>query len=40
VRVGVISRAPGQDKERDISWLDLSALCDISHDGKTILFDE
>jgi eukaryotic-like serine/threonine-protein kinase len=40
VRVGVISRAPGQNQESDLSWLDFSALRDISRDGKKILFDE
>jgi Tol biopolymer transport system component len=40
VRVGIIGRPPGQTKERDFSWLDFSALRDISRDGKRLLFDE
>ena len=39
-RVGLVGRAPGQPKERDLSWLDFSALRDFSSDGKKILFDE
>ena len=30
----------GRQKERDLSWLDFSALRDFSADGKKILFDE
>src|SRR5207248_3968309 len=39
-RVGIIALAPGDSKERDLSWLDWSRAMDISADGKTILFDE
>ena len=39
-RVGLVGRAPGQEKERDLSWLDFSALRDFSADGRKILFDE
>ncbi|MEP6995885.1 MAG: protein kinase, partial [Acidobacteriota bacterium] len=40
LRLGIISRAPGQSADRDLSWLDFSALRAISSDGKRILFDE
>jgi hypothetical protein len=39
-RVGLVGRAPGQPKERDLSWLDFSALRDLSSDGRKVLFDE
>jgi Tol biopolymer transport system component len=32
--------APGQDRERDLSWLDLSYPVSLSPDGKTLLFTE
>jgi eukaryotic-like serine/threonine-protein kinase len=31
---------PGQEKERDLSWLDNSTLADLSADGKTVVFTE
>ncbi|MGH9874292.1 MAG: protein kinase domain-containing protein [Pyrinomonadaceae bacterium] len=34
----VIGQAPGETKERDLSWLDRGRLTDLSRDGKTILF--
>src|SRR5579862_2999732 len=39
-RVGMVGIAPGQTKERDLSWLDWSAPKDLSADGKTLLFTE
>jgi eukaryotic-like serine/threonine-protein kinase len=39
-RAGVIAMAAGETRERDLSWLDWSLPVDISHDGKTLLFDE
>jgi eukaryotic-like serine/threonine-protein kinase len=36
----VIGMAAGEDKERDLSWLDYSYPADLSPDGKTLLFDE
>ena len=39
-RIGIIIRAPGETKERELSWLDGSWVRDISADGRTILFDE
>jgi len=40
VRIGIYGKAPGEEKERDLSWLDWSLLADLSSDGKTVLFDE
>jgi Serine/threonine protein kinase len=40
VRLGILALAPGETKERDLSWLDWSLVRDLSADGKTLLFDE
>jgi WD40 repeat protein len=32
--------APGEDHERDLSWLDYSFACDFSSDGRSFTFDE
>jgi hypothetical protein len=40
IRVGILVLAPGETKERDLSWLDWSLLRDMSSDGRTLLFDE
>jgi eukaryotic-like serine/threonine-protein kinase len=39
-RVGMVGVAPGETKDRDLSWLDWSAPKDLSADGKTLLFTE
>lgn len=39
-RVGAIALAPGSTKEQDVSWMDFSAIRDLSPDGKLLLFDE
>jgi hypothetical protein len=39
-RVGIIALAPGSTKEQDLSWMDFSAIRDLSSDGKLVLFDE
>ncbi len=39
-RAGIIGMAPGDAKERDLSWLDWSSPGDLSTDGKTVLFAE
>ena len=39
-RTEIAALAPGEVKERDLSWLDNSAIRGITSDGKTILFDE
>jgi Tol biopolymer transport system component len=40
LRIGILGRGPGEQKERELSWLDWSSLQDLSPDGKTILFSE
>ena len=32
--------APGESRERDLSWLDYSFACDLSSDGRSFTFDE
>jgi eukaryotic-like serine/threonine-protein kinase len=39
-RAGMIGLAPGESKEKDLSWLDWSAPGSLSADGKMILFFE
>ncbi|MCA1616662.1 MAG: hypothetical protein LC800_21745, partial [Acidobacteria bacterium] len=39
-RVGIIGRAPGEARERDLSWHDWSLARDLSADGQTLLFTE
>ena len=39
-RAGMIGLAPGDSKERDLSWLDWSVPGDLSNDGHTVLFYE
>ena len=39
-RAGMIGLAPGEPKERDLSWLDWSTPGDLSADGRTVLFAE
>jgi Tol biopolymer transport system component len=39
-RQELLARSAGDQKERDISWLDWSNASDISADGKTLLFSE
>ena len=39
-RAGIVGLAPGESKERDLSWLDWSTPGDLSADGKTVLFSE
>lgn len=39
-RAGMIGLAPGESKERDLSWLDWSVPSDLSPDGKVVLFQE
>jgi Tol biopolymer transport system component len=40
VRAGMIGRTEHDAKERDLSWLDWSAVTDISADGQILLFTE
>jgi eukaryotic-like serine/threonine-protein kinase len=39
-RGGVYGLAPGENRERDLSWFDFSIASDLSADGKTLLFYE
>jgi eukaryotic-like serine/threonine-protein kinase len=39
-RVGMVGVTAGDNKERDLSWMDWSAPKDLSSDGKTLLFTE
>lgn len=39
-RAGMIGLAPGEAKEKDLSWLDWSVPGSLSPDGKQILFNE
>jgi len=36
----LMALAPGETKERDLSWLDWSIVRDLSPDGRTLLIDE
>jgi WD40 repeat protein len=38
--IGILGLVPGEEKERDLSWLDYSVVTAISRDGQTILFNE
>ena len=38
--LGIAGRAPGEPRERDLSWLRLSIVRDLSEDGGMVLFDE
>ena len=40
LRAGAIGFAPGEAKERDLSWQDWTVVTDLSEDGKTMLFIE
>ncbi len=37
---GVLGMAPGETKERDLSWLESSTAGDLSRDGKTVLMTQ
>jgi Tol biopolymer transport system component len=39
-RVSISALAPGETRERSLSWFDWSLLGDMSADGKTIVFSE
>jgi eukaryotic-like serine/threonine-protein kinase len=39
-RLPVVARTTGMDRERDLSWLDVTILADISRNGKQILLAE
>jgi Tol biopolymer transport system component len=39
-RIGALGLFPGEEKEREMTWLDWSVARDLSPDGKTLLFFE
>ena len=39
-RLGLVALAPGETKERDLSWLDYSRPVGLSADGRSVLFFE
>jgi Tol biopolymer transport system component len=39
-RLGILAHGPGEEKERELSWLDYSLASDMSLDGKLILITE
>jgi len=39
-RMGISVLAPGESRERSLSWFDWSLVTDLSADGKTIVFSE
>ena len=39
-RIAIAALAPGEARERSLSWFDWSLLTDMSADGKTIVFSE
>ena len=39
-RAAMIGRLPGDDNDRDLSWLDASWIADVSRDGRQLLFSE
>jgi len=38
--IGILALVPGEQKERDFSWLDYSVVTGLSADGRTLLFNE
>src|SRR5262249_10926038 len=40
MRAGAVGLAPGESRERDLSWQDWTLPADITRDGKTMLFVE
>ncbi|MCE7960043.1 MAG: hypothetical protein DYH06_19210, partial [Acidobacteria bacterium ACB2] len=39
-RAGIVLKRRGETAERDVSWLDLSFMTDLSADGNVVLFNE
>jgi eukaryotic-like serine/threonine-protein kinase len=39
-RTGIVGRAPGESKSRDLSWLDWSTVPKLSDDGHSLVFTE
>ena len=39
-RAAMMALAPGETRERDVSWFDLSSVADLARDGSELLFQE
>jgi Tol biopolymer transport system component len=39
-RLGILERGPGEDRDRELSWLDYSLITDMTPDGQRILITE
>ena len=39
-RYDMVARAPGESKERELTWLGMSQVADLSKDGSRVLFTE
>jgi dipeptidyl aminopeptidase/acylaminoacyl peptidase len=39
-RAGVSVRAPGDERERDLSWMDWTLISDLTRDGRNLLYSE
>jgi Tol biopolymer transport system component len=39
-RYDMVARAPGESKERELTWLGMSQVADLSRDGSRVLFTE
>ena len=39
-QIQILALPPGEKTEMNLSWFDWSGVADLSHDGKTLLFDE
>jgi eukaryotic-like serine/threonine-protein kinase len=40
LRIGIVGQLAGEDRQRDLSWLDWGTARDVSPDGKMVLFEE
>ena len=40
IHVYIAGKAPGDERERNLGWLDWSLIADLTPDGRTVLFDE
>ncbi|HVE66192.1 MAG TPA: hypothetical protein VNC59_06395, partial [Thermoanaerobaculia bacterium] len=40
LRIGLVALLAGEDRQRDLSWLDWGSVRDVSPDGKLVLFEE
>ena len=40
LRIGIVAVLAGEDRQRDLSWLDWGTIRDVSPDGKLLLFEE